>query len=147
MVPHSPDIAPSPGWSRVIEQERDRAFAEKAAKKAEKKAEKAMKKAEKKAEKAMKKAEKKAEKARKKVEKKAEKAAKKAEKEAKKTFKDLSTSAAGTVKTIDASSSAPTTEASYAAMPVGVVLAVCASLLICIGSAWLYRRHQSGTTK
>ena len=125
MVPHSPDIAPSPGWSRVIEQERDRAFAEKAAKKAEKKAEKA----------------------RKKVEKKAEKAAKKAEKEAKKTFKDLSTSAAGTVKTIDASSSAPTTEASYAAMPVGVVLAVCASLLICIGSAWLYRRHQSGTTK
>ena len=103
MVPHSPDIAPSPGWSRVIEQERDRAFAEKAAKKAEK--------------------------------------------EAKKTFKDLSTSAAGTVKTIDASSSAPTTEASYAAMPVGVVLAVCASLLICIGSAWLYRRHQSGTTK
>jgi len=136
MVPHSPDIAPSPGWSRVIEQERDRAFAEKAAKKAEKKAEKAMKKAEKKAEKA-----------RKKVEKKAEKAAKKAEKEAKKTFKDLSTSAAGTVKTIDASSSAPSIEASYAAMPVGVVLAVCASLLICIGSAWLYRRHQSGTTK
>ena len=125
MVPHSPDIAPSPGWSRVIEQERDRAFAEKAAKKAEKKAEKA----------------------RKKVEKKAEKVKKKAEKEAKKTFKDLSTSAAGTVKTIDASSSAPTTEASYAAMPVGVVLAVCASLLICIGSAWLYRRHQSGTTK
>ena len=125
MVPHSPDIAPSPGWSRVIEQERDRAFAEKAAKKAEKKAEKA----------------------RKKVEKKAEKAAKKAEKEAKKTFKDLSTSAAGTVKTIDASSSAPSIEASYAAMPVGVVLAVCASLLICIGSAWLYRRHQSGITK
>ena len=125
MVPHSPDIAPSPGWSRVIEQERDRAFAEKAAKKAEKKAEKA----------------------RKKIEKKAEKVKKKAEKEAKKTFKDLSTSAAGTVKTIDASSSAPTTEASYAAMPVGVVLAVCASLLICIGSAWLYRRHQSGTTK
>ena len=117
-------------------QEMDRAFAEKEAKKAEKKAEKAMKKAEKKAEKA-----------RKKVEKKAEKVKKKAEKEAKKTFKDLSTSAAGTVKTIDASSSAPTTEASYAAMPVGVVLAVCASLLICIGSAWLYRRHQSGTTK
>ena len=36
MAPHSPDVAPSPEWSRVIEQERDRAFAEKAAKKAEK---------------------------------------------------------------------------------------------------------------
>ena len=35
MVPHSPDVAPSPEWSRVIEQERDRAFAEKAAKKAQ----------------------------------------------------------------------------------------------------------------
>ena len=103
-------------------QEMDRAFAEKEAKKAEKKALKAEKKMEKKM---------------KKMEKKLEKAQKKAEKKMDKAFKNFSS--IGTTTTIDASST-PTAEASYAAMPVGAVLAVCASLLICIGSAWLYRR-------
>ena len=103
-------------------QEMDRAFAEKEAKKAEKKALKAEKKMEKKM---------------KKMEKKLEKAQKKAEKKMDKAFKNFSS--IGTTTTIDASSN-PTAEASYAAMPVGAVLAVCASLLICIGSAWLYRR-------
>ena len=103
-------------------QEMDRAFAEKEAKKAEKKALKA---------------EKKMEKMMKKMEKKLEKAQKKAEKKMDKAFKNFSS--IGTTTTIDASSN-PTAEASYAAMPVGAVLAICASLLICIGSAWLYRR-------
>lgn len=103
-------------------QEMDRAFAEKEAKKAEKKALKAEKKMEKKM---------------KKMEKKLEKAQKKAEKKMDKAFKNFSS--IGTSTTIDASSN-PTAEASYAAMPVGAVLAICASLLICIGSAWLYRR-------
>lgn len=103
-------------------QEMDRAFAEKEAKKAEKKALKAEKKMEKKM---------------KKMEKKLEKAQKKAEKKMDKAFKNFSS--IGTTTTIDASSN-PTAEASYAAMPVGAVLAICASLLICIGSAWLYRR-------
>ena len=100
-------------------QEMDRAFAEKEALKAEKKMEKKMKKK------------------MKKMEKKLEKAQKKAEKKMEKGFKNFSS--IGTTTTIDASSN-PTAEASYAAMPVGAVLAVCASLLICIGSAWLYRR-------
>lgn len=103
-------------------QEMDRAFAEKEAKKAEKKALKAEKKMEKKM---------------KKMEKKLEKAQKKAEKKMDKAFKNFSS--IGTTTTIDASST-HTAEASYAAMPVGAVLAVSASLLICIGSAWLYRR-------
>ena len=103
-------------------QEMDRAFAEKEAKKAEKKALKAEKKMEKKM---------------KKMEKKIEKTQKKAEKKMDKAFKNFSS--IGTSTTIDASSN-PTAEASYAAMPVGAVLAICASLLICIGSAWLYRR-------
>ena len=103
-------------------QEMDRAFAEKEAKKAEKKALKAKKKMEKKM---------------KKMEKKLEKAQKKAEKKMDKAFKNFSS--IGTTTTIDASSN-PTAEASYAAMPVGAVLAVSTSLLICIGSAWLYRR-------
>ena len=103
-------------------QEMDRAFAEKEAKKAEKKALKAEKQMEKKM---------------KKMEKKIEKTQKKAEKKMEKGFKNFSS--IGTTTTIDASSN-PTAEASYAAMPVGAVLAVCASLLICIGSAWLYRR-------
>lgn len=104
-------------------QEMDRAFAEKEAKKAEKKALKAEKQMEKKM---------------KKMEKKIEKTQKKAEKKMEKGFKNFSS--IGTTTTIDASSN-PTAEASYAAMPVGAVLAVCASLLICIGSAWLYRRR------
>ena len=103
-------------------QEMDRAFAEKEAKKAEKKALKAEKQMEKKM---------------KKMEKKIEKTQKKAEKKMEKGFKNFSS--IGTTTTIDASSN-PTAEASYAAMPVGAVLAVCASLMICIGSAWLYRR-------
>jgi len=102
-------------------QEMDRAFAEKEAKKAEKKALKAEKQMEKKM---------------KKMEKKIEKTQKKAEKKMEKGFKNFSS--IGTTTTIDASSN-PTAEASYAAMPVGAVLAICASLLICIGSAWLYR--------
>ena len=86
------------------------------------------------------KAQKKAEKAKRKAEKKAEKARKKAEKQAKKNAKNLSATTKGTVTTVS-DPSAPAAEATYAAMPTGVVIAVCASLLICIGSAWLYRRR------
>jgi len=87
------------------------------------------------------KARKKAEKAKRKAEKKAEKARKKAEKKAKKNYKNLSSTSTGTVTTTETETT-PTAEANYAAMPVGVVLAVCASLLICVGSAWLYRRRR-----
>jgi cobalamin biosynthesis Mg chelatase CobN len=122
------DIAPISSWEQNQRAEaRKKAELEKKQQeellkeqeKAEKKAEKA-KKAKKKAEKAKKKAEK----AKKKAEK-AEKKAKKAEKRAQKDVKNLS-------------------QATCAAMPTGIVLAVCASLLVCCGSAWFFRRFNSG---
>ena len=91
------------------------------------------------------KAKKKAEKAKKKAEKKAEKAKKKAEKKTQKNVKDLSAATPATVATVQVPSN-QTPEPIQAAMPTGVVLAVCASLLICFGSAWFYRRFNSDTS-
>lgn len=88
------------------------------------------------------KAKKKAEKAKRKAEKKAEKAKKKAEKQAQKHSKDLSAAPVGTVATVQVPANLAC-QANQAAMPTGVVLAVCASLLICFGSAWFYRRFNS----
>ena len=81
-------------------------------------------------------------KAKRKAEKKAERAKKKAEKKAQKHSKDLSATQVSTVATVEvpAGQACQTTQA---AMPTGVVLAVCASLLICFGSAWFYRRFNS----
>lgn len=122
MVPNSPDIAP---WPTPKEQEQAMKKYAKEQKKAEKEAQKAKKKAEK---------------AKKKAEKKALKEQKKVQKDSAKT---LSFAPADTVTTIDASSSVPAAEATHASVPSGAVLAVCASLLVCVGSACLYRKHRS----
>lgn len=122
MIIHLLDIAPMPSsFYRRIEQE-----SEKEVKKAEKEA--------KKAEKQMKKAQKQAEK----QAKKAEKQAKKAEKQ----FKDFSVAPAKTITTIQERTET-NSEMQYAAMPTGLVLSICASLLICLASAWYYRRRSS----
>lgn len=122
MIIHLLDIAPMPSsFYRRIEQE-----SEKEVKKAEKEA--------KKAEKQMKKAQKQAEK----QAKKAEKQAKKAEKQ----FKDFSAAPAKTITTIQERTET-NSEMQYAAMPTGLVLSICASLLICLASAWYYRRRSS----
>ena len=77
--------------------------------------------------------------------KKAEKEAKKAEKQAKKAekqFKDFSAAPAKTITTIQERTET-NSEMQYAAMPTGLVLSICASLLICLASAWYYRRRSS----
>ena len=139
------DIAPISSWEQNQRAEaRKKAELEKKQQeellkeqeKAEKQAEKA-KKAKKKAEKAKKKAEK----AKKKAEK-AEKKAKKAEKQAQKDVKNLS-QATTTVTTVEVPEN-QACETTCAAMPTGIVLAVCASLLVCCGSAWFFRRFNSG---
>ena len=122
MIIHLLDIAPMPSsFYRRIEQE-----SEKEVKKAEKEAKKAVKQ--------MKKAQKQAEK----QAKKAEKQAKKAEKQ----FKDFSAAPAKTITTIQERTET-NSEMQYAAMPTGLVLSICASLLICLASAWYYRRRSS----
>ena len=80
-------------------------------------------------------------KAKRKAEKKAAKARKKAEKQAQKSAKSLSSAPATTI-TVEMPSGT-TSEPPCAAMPAGIVLALCASLLVCCGSAWFYRRFQS----
>lgn len=96
-------------------------------------------KAEKKAWKKRKKAEKKAAKEQKKLEKAREKAQKKA---AGKETKSLSSNSLQvTTATVQVPAS-PASAPIEAALPTGVVLAVCASLLICFGSAWLYGRNR-----
>ena len=95
--------------------------------------------------KAEQKARKKAEKARKKAEKKAEKEKKKAEKQAQKEVKNLSQATPLTVTTIQEPAE-QTSLATQAAMPTGVILTVCASLLVCFASAWLYGRHRSNSS-
>ncbi len=96
-------------------------------------------------EKASQKAQKKAEKAQKKAEKKAEKEKKKAEKQAQKEVKNLSQATPLTVTTIQEPAE-QTSIATQPAMPTGVVLTVCASLLVCFASAWLYGRHRSNSS-
>ncbi len=133
MIIHLLDIAPMPSsFYRRIEQE-----SEKEVKKAEKEAKKAVKQ--------MKKATKQAEKEAKKAEKQMKKAQKKAEKQAKKAekqFKDFSATPAKTITTIQERTET-NSEMQYAAMPTGLVLSICASLLICLASAWYYRRRSS----
>ena len=141
MVVNLLDIAPISSWEQA-----QRAEARKKAELEKKKQEELLKekeKAEKEAQmtkKEAKKAKKKAEKAKKKAEKKA----KKAEKQAGKNVKNLSTTAA-TVTTVEVPEG-QACETTCAAMPTGVVLAVCASLLICFGSAWLFRRFNSDSS-
>lgn len=163
------DVAPISSWQHQhkdlirIQEEQERAT-QQAEQKAEEKSQKMQGKARKKAEQAKKKAEKarqKAEKAKKQAEKaqkkaeKAQKEADKAEKEAVKAqkeleqyvqpgAKDLSQASAWTVATVQVPDG-QACEKAAATMPTGVVLAVCASLMVCCGSAWLYRRFQSGT--
>lgn len=142
------DIAPISSWEQAQRAEaRKKAELEKKQQeellKEKEKAEKQAEKAEK-AKKKAQKAKKKAEKAKKKAEK-AEKKAKKAEKQAMKDVKDLS-QAATTVATVEVPEG-QACETTCAAMPTGVVLAVCASLLICFGSAWFFRRSGSAASK
>ncbi len=133
MIIHLLDIAPMPSsFYRRIEQE-----SEKEVKKAEKEAKKAVKQ--------MKKATKQAEKEAKKAEKQMKKAQKQAEKQAKKAekqFKDFSAAPAKTITTIQERTET-NSEMQYAAMPTGLVLSICASLLICLASALYYRRRSS----
>lgn len=126
------DIAPIPGtlewkaWQKRVKQ------GQKMQKKLKKKAEKAAKKAEKQAQKLKKKAEKEA--------KKAEKLQKKAEKQLK--VQDLSAAPANTVTTVQTRQE-NNREPQQAAMPTGIILTVCASLILCMASAWLYRRRSA----
>ena len=140
------DIAPISSWERaqMVEARKKAEQEKKQQEKLQKEQEKAEKQAEKteKAKKKAEKAKKKAEKAKKKAEK-AKKKAEKAEKKALKEMKDMSATA--TVTTVEVPAG-QTCEPTCAAMPTGVVLAVCASLLICCGSAWFFRRFNSDTT-
>lgn len=134
MIIHLLDIAPWPNnyeelrIRQLMQEEKDAKEQSKAMKKAEKKAAKQAKRTEKKLKKEAKKAEKKM---------------KKAEKKLKKQFKDLSAAPTKTITTVQ-EATANNSEMQYASMPTGLILAVCASLLISLASAWYYRRH---TTK
>ena len=121
------DIAPSP-WSDVQRNIYEKAMDEREAKQAQKKAEKAAKKAEK---------------AAKKQAKKIEKQTKKLEKKAKKLEKQFSAAPTKTITTVQECTE-NSGEMQYASMPVGLIVAVCSSLLLCLASAWYYRRR---TTK
>ena len=133
------DVAPISSWERAqMVEARKKAEQEK---KQQEKLQKEQEKLQKEQEKAEKQAEK-TEKAKKKAEK-AKKKAEKAEKKALKEMKDMSATA--TVTTVEVPAG-QTCEPTCAAMPTGVVLAVCASLLICCGSAWFFRRFNSDTT-
>ena len=125
MIIHLLDIAPWP--SEELRQKYIKAMEEKEAKQAQKKVEKQMKKAEKKLEKAAKKAEKKM---------------KKAEKKLDKQFKNLSAAPTKTITTVQESTE-NNGEMHFASMPTGLILSVCASLLICLASAWYYRRRST----
>ena len=88
---------------------------------------------------------KKAEKAAKKLEKQAAKQAKKLEKQAKKLEKKLEKQFSATsVKTVTTIQEGTENygEVQEASMPMGVIICLCASLVICLASAWFYRRSQ-----
>ena len=127
------DIAPIPREWRETQQEQT---------KQQKAEQKALEKAEKARDKVDQKAHRKAEKAKRKAEKKAAKAKKKAEKQAKQQSQNLSLATPQTVTTIQVPAERAA-EATQAAMPTGVVLAVCASLLVCFASAWLYGKRRT----
>lgn len=135
------DIAP---WPREREQQQYKEQLKKeqeAAEQAQKQAEKEKEIIEQKTDKKSLKEKKKAEKLKKKAEKKAKKQQKKAEKKAQQSAKGLSS--VNTVTTVEVPAS-PSSETAAAAMPTGIVLAGCASLLLCLGSALLYRRQVKG---
>ena len=148
MIIHLLDIAPSP-WSEVQRQAYKEAMDQREAKQAQKRAEKQARKAEKNLEKQAKKAEQKLEKQAKKTEKNLEKQAKKAEKKMKKAekkldkqFKNFSEAPTKTITTVQEGTE-NNSEVQYASMPTGLILSVCASLLICLASAWYYRRRSA----
>ena len=147
MIIHLLDIAPWP--SEEVRLQTIRAMEEQEAKQAQKQAEKNMKKAEKKLEKQAKKAEKKLEKEAKKAEKKLEKQAKKAEKKMKKAekklekqFNNFSAAPTKTITTIQECSD-NNGEMQQASMPTGIIIAICASLVITLASAWFYRQRST----
>lgn len=123
------DIAPWP--SEAQRQAAIQAMETREAKQAQKRAEKQAKKAEKKAEKQMKKAEKSVNKQKKRI-----------EKQAKKLEKQFSAAPTKTITTVQEGTE-NNGEMQYASMPIGLILAVSASLLICLASAWYYRRHST----
>ena len=59
------------------------------------------------------------------------------------TENELSADTASMMTTAEVPLSAPSAAVSHDIMPTGVVLAVCAALLICIGAAWFYRTRRS----
>ena len=124
------DIAPYP-WSDVQREVYEKAMDEREAKQAQKRAEKQAEKAAKKAEKAAKK-----------QAKKIEKQTKKLEKKAKKLEKQFSAAPTKTITTVQECTE-NSGEMQYASMPVGLIVAVCASLLLCLASAWFYRRRST----
>jgi len=147
MIIHLLDIAPWP--SEEVRLQTIRAMEEQEAKQAQKQAEKNMTKAEKKLEKQAKKAEKKLEKEAKKAEKKLEKQAKKAEKKMKKAekklekqFNNFSAAPTKTITTIQECSD-NNGEIQQASMPTGIIIAICASLVITLASAWFYRQRST----
>lgn len=147
MIIHLLDIAPWP--SEEVRLQTIRAMEEQEAKQAQKQAEKNMTKAEKKLEKQAKKAEKKLEKEVKKAEKKLEKQAKKAEKKMKKAekklekqFNNFSAAPTKTITTIQECSD-NNGEMQQASMPTGIIIAICASLVIALASAWFYRQRST----
>ncbi len=148
MIIHLLDIAPSP-WSEVQRQAYEEAMNQREAKQAQKRVEKQAKRAEKKLEKQAKKAEKKLEKEAKKAEKKLEKQAKKAEKKMKKAekklekqFNNFSAAPTKTITTIQECSD-NNGEMQQASMPTGIIIAICASLVITLASAWFYRQRST----
>jgi len=137
MIIHLLDIAPSP-WSEVQRQAYEEAMNQREAKQAQKRVEKQAKRAEKKLEKQAKKAEKKLEKQAKKVEKKMKKTEKKMEKQ----FKDFSAAPAKTITTVQECTE-NNGEMQQASIPTGIIIAICASLVISLATAWLYRHHST----
>ena len=123
------DIAPSP-WSEAQRQAYEEAMDKREAKQAQKRAEKAAKKANKKAAKQEKK-----------MEKKMKKAEKKLEKTGKKLEKQFSATSIKTITTIQEGTE-NYGEVHEASMPMGVIICLCASLVICLASAWFYRRSR-----
>lgn len=116
--------------------------AEKNLSKAQKKVEKAQLKGEK-AKKQVEKAQQKSQKAQKQIEK-AQKDVEKAQKELQKFNLQAANGTTNTPASTVASVQVPQGPAvEHAAMPTGIVLSICASLLLSLGSAWLYRRSSS----
>jgi cobalamin biosynthesis Mg chelatase CobN len=135
MVSNSPDIAP---WPRTRHREENAKQNAEEQEKAEQEAQNTKKKAEKKIEKAQN------------TSKKDQSASEETvvseetvtSEEIMASEENVSTASESMVVTTEVPESLPIAETSQTATPVGVILAVCASLLICLGSAWLYRSRR-----